>query len=143
MKRFNRILLIDDDHISNHLSSTILEEMELTDKLIVLNDGQMALDYVEQHCIHGNLHQHLLHKSQCVNLILLDLKMPLIDGFDFLRAFNDLEKVYNVHIATVVILTSSKSQEDIVKALQFNVAGYIEKPLSREKVEQLIDVLVH
>jgi CheY-like chemotaxis protein len=143
MKKFNKVLLVDDDDISNGFTSILLEEMEITNQLIILHDGQEALEYIEQNCVHSNLHQNLLHRKQCLDLILLDIRMPLIDGFDFLKAFNDLESVYNTHIASVVILTSSRQQEDITKALRFNVSGYIEKPLTHEKISQILAMMVH
>ncbi len=142
MKCFNKIVLVDDDRISSSMASLLFETMDLADEVIALSNGQEALDYVEQYLIPDHLHnsRNIAAKP---DLILLDICMPLIDGFEFLEAFNKMESIFNTQVAHIIMLTCSQYQKDIEKALAYNVAGYIEKPLTREKLENIIELLLH
>jgi CheY-like chemotaxis protein len=141
MKPFNKIVLVDDDKISNTIASLLFKQMSLAEEVVVLSNGQEALDYVEQFLIPEHLQKSSKSFLNKPDLILLDICMPLIDGFEFLEAFNKMESIFNTQIAHIVMLTCSKYQQDIEKALAFNVAGYIEKPLTREKMENIIELL--
>lgn len=125
-KHFQKILLIDDDSVSNFLNEMALQDMNLSDEVHVSENGEEALDFIYNHCKNGNV-------SACPDLIFLDINMPVMDGFQFLEA---LEKVPNLDKKPmkIVMLTSSNAHKDIERAKRFNVDGYIVKPISEEKL---------
>lgn len=125
-KHFHKILLIDDDSVSNFLNEMALQDMNLSDEVHVSENGEEALDFINNQCINGNV-------SDCPDLIFLDINMPVMDGFQFLEA---LEKVPNLNEKPmkIVMLTSSSASKDVERAKRFNIDGYIVKPLSEEKL---------
>ena len=133
MKRFKRILLVDDDDTSNLLTSMMIAEMEISEGVDVATNGEEALSHLTSHCSKTGNDEG----RQCPELILLDINMPIMDGFEFLEAYakrGDICK--NI---PVVMLSSSNSAKDHEKASSFNVKGYIVKPLNEEKLQQILN----
>jgi CheY-like chemotaxis protein len=115
------ILLIDDDPIVNFLSEIVLKNMGFND-ISAVTDGKQALES--------------LKNENCPDLVFLDINMPVMDGFSFLARV--VKELLCKHM-NVVILTSSGRQKDKDLASQFsNVVDYIEKPLSQDKVQQVM-----
>lgn len=125
-KHFQKILLVDDDSVSNFLNEMALQDMNLSDEVHVSENGEEALDFINKQCRNGSV-------SNCPDLIFLDINMPIMDGFQFLEA---LEKVpdLNKKPIKIVMLTSSNANKDLERAKKFNIDGYIVKPLSEEKL---------
>jgi CheY-like chemotaxis protein len=122
--KFNRIILVDDDFINNYLNEEIIQEMGIADEIVVFTDGSEALSYLIEE---GNL-------SGCPDdVVLLDINMPGIDGFEFLTQVRQTQSLKDL---TVVLLTTSENIRDRDKAKELKVDGYINKPLSRQKIEQ-------
>jgi CheY-like chemotaxis protein len=116
------ILLVDDSAIGNFLSEMVLTKMGFN-AITAVTDGKQALDS--------------LKKEDCPDLVFLDLNMPVLDGFSFLT---QAEKEILCMQMNVVILTSSTRQKDKDRASQFNcVVDYIEKPLNKDKVQQVLE----
>jgi len=116
------ILLVDDDHIVNFLSKTVLTSMGFNN-ITEVTDGKQALES--------------LKKETCPNLLFLDINMPVMDGFSFLTLA--VKEMLCMQM-NVVILTSSSRQKDKDQASQFsNVIDYIEKPLNKDKVRQVLE----
>jgi len=116
------ILLVDDDHIVNFLSETVLTSMGFNN-ITAVTDGKKALES--------------LKKDDCPNLMFLDINMPVMDGFSFLT--QAVKEILCMQM-NVVILTSSSRQKDKDQASQFsNVVDYIEKPLNKDKVRQVLE----
>ena len=130
MKKFNCILLVDDDFTSNFLSKMIIEGISIADHIHVAQNGQEALQFVLEHCF--SLQK--TEDSNCPDLILLDVNMPVMDGFGFLEEFSKLQRVRNRNIS-VVMLTSSDNQKDVQRAEHYNVTGYLSKPLTEDKIK--------
>jgi len=114
------VLLVEDDDITNFLSSIALKKSGVKKIDAVLN-GEQAIAYL---------------KNKCPDLIFLDLNMPVMDGFDFL----EIKQKKGFCLATnIAILTSSSRPVDIERARSFdNIIDYLEKPLSQTKVENLL-----
>jgi CheY-like chemotaxis protein len=117
-----KILLIDDDDAVNFLNRKKLKEFDPACEVIEAIDGQEALNY-------------LAGTDQCPDVILLDLNMPGVDGFGFLKKYAEQGKCCNESRVFVFIVTSSLREEDKVKAVTSGlVNGYFEKPLSENQI---------
>jgi CheY-like chemotaxis protein len=129
MKRLSGILLIDDNETSNFLNERLLKRMDLTDHIQVVTNGKQALDYLEKLSRGG---------SQYVKpeLILLDINMPVLDGFEFLELFQQLDARVREGIC-IAMLSTSNHPQDTGKASEYN-AFYLTKPLTIEKMEALL-----
>lgn len=131
MKKFKRILLVDDDDTSNLLTAMIISEMNITDDVDMASNGEEALSLLINNCRPVNI-----NNTKCPELILLDINMPVMDGFEFLEAYQKKMDLCD-HIP-VVMLSSSSNSKDYEKAQSFNVKGYIVKPLNEEKLQEAL-----
>jgi CheY-like chemotaxis protein len=134
-KRFNRVLVIDDDTASRYLARAILEDMAIAKEVIPMPDAKEGLRFIEQYCI--NVHAALSH---CPDLILLDITMPVMNGFEFLDALQEVGQ-HNILQAVIVVLTSSSNPKDQQKMLSYGVKGYITKPLTEQDIIDLVNYL--
>jgi two-component system response regulator len=117
------ILLVEDNPDDAGLTIRSLKKRNLANRLLHLHDGEEALQYL----FNG--------ANTMPKLILLDLKMPKVDGIDVLRKLKaDEEK----KIIPVVIMTSSNEEKDIVESYQLGVNAYIVKPLDFEKFAKVV-----
>lgn len=124
MKKLNCILLIDDDNSTNFIHRKILEKAQLSEEIVVALNGQEAMDY-------------LSGKYSQPDLILLDINMPLMDGWEFLNAYKSLEKKNDTII--IVMLTTSLNPDDKLRAETIpEISAFQSKPLS---VDMLADIL--
>ena len=98
----------------------------MTDKLLVAHNGQEALDLLQQHCQHAT--------TECPALILLDIKMPVMDGFQFLEAYDQLP---NLQKQVIVMLTTPLHPQDLDRVQKLNIAGFLSKPLTEEKINEV------
>lgn len=131
MKKLRSILLIDDNDTSNFLNERLLKRMVLTDHIQVMSNGKNAFDYLEN-MAKGNGENAQVKPE----LILLDINMPVLDGFEFLELYQKLDQSFRQDILIALLSTSSHPQ-DTSKAAEFN-AFYLTKPLTVEKVEDLL-----
>ena len=112
------ILLVEDNPDDAALTIRALKKNNLTNHLLHLQDGEEALSFL------------FSENQPAPRLILLDLKMPKVDGIDVLRKIKgDAEK----KIIPVVVLTSSKEECDIIESYRLGVNAYIVKPVDFEK----------
>lgn len=108
------ILLVEDNPHDAELAIRALKKNNLANNLLHLEDGQEALDFLFD------------EKNEMPRLILLDLKMPRVDGLEVLRRLKGDEKK---RLVPVVVLTSSKEERDIVDTYKLGVNAYIVKPV--------------
>ncbi len=125
-QRIHEILLVDDDEITNFCSQNLLASLQLADTITVANDGKEALTYIGE---------HWSKEKTAKKLIVLDINMPQMDGFEFL---DELKKLALKPKIYVVFLTSSDYQKDYIKAAQYRILDYIEKPLKADTVKSLV-----
>jgi CheY-like chemotaxis protein len=123
-------LLVDDDETTNYLNQTLLRRMAITDTVLVANNGQEALDLLASHCATAA-------SPTCPALILLDMKMPRMNGFEFLQAYAQRPPLENPAVV-ILMLTTSLNPQDVAKMQDLPIAGYLTKPLTRDKVEQVL-----
>ncbi len=132
MKKFKKILLVDDDETSNLLTTMVISDMNITEEVDVAENGEAALEYIIKNC------QQPSSKAQgdSLGLILLDINMPIMDGFEFLEIY---KKKYDIaDQIPVVMLSSSSNSKDFEKAQAYNVKGYIVKPLDEVKLQNAL-----
>jgi two-component system response regulator len=108
------ILLVEDNPHDAELAIRALRKNHLANHLLHLDDGQEALDFLFN------------ESNEMPRLILLDLKMPRVDGLEVLRALKKDEKR---KLIPIVVLTSSKEERDIVESYKLGVNAYIVKPV--------------
>lgn len=125
MHMINKIFLIDDDPITNFINKDIITELQLVQKMEIFTEAEAALDDLR------NI------SSEDPNLILLDLNMPGLNGFDFIEALQDLPAARVSHIK-IVVLTSSKHSRDMKRLKQLGVVNILNKPLTKEKILSVI-----
>ena len=131
MQQLTCTLLVDDDQTTNYLNRMLLERLRVTDKLLVALNGQEALNLVQEHCQHAT--------PECPALILLDVKMPVMDGFQFLEAYAHLEHLAGLKAAIIIVmLTTSLHPQDVERVQRFNIAGFLNKPLTEEKINGIL-----
>jgi CheY-like chemotaxis protein len=128
---FYCVLLVDDDETSLFLSDLLLLKHRIADHTHSAANGEVALEYL-QSVLEADP-EPPAHKP---NLILLDINMPIMDGFEFLEAWNALDFSGKEKVR-IVMLTSSSNPRDLDAAEQYGVHGFLNKPLTRDKILNL------
>ncbi len=124
------ILLVEDNPDDEALTRRALQQNDIHDTLIVARDGAEALDYL---FATGAYSQR--DATGMPEVILLDLKLPKIDGLEVLRRMRADERT---RLLPVVVLTSSNEEQDIVSSYDFGANSYIRKPVD---FSQFIDTV--
>ena len=120
MNELGRILIVEDDPKDVELTLTALEEYNLANEVVVTRDGEEALDYL--YC-RGNFE---MRTSENPAVLLLDLKLPKVDGLEVLQQIKSDEKLKMI---PVVVLTSSREERDMVASYKLGVNAYVVKPV--------------
>lgn len=123
------ILLVEDDENDVFFLIKAFEKTGVENPLRVARDGQQAIDYLEGH---GPFADRAAHPFP--GLILLDLKLPRIRGLDVLRRVRQLPRQNLV----VVILSSSRNENDIAEAYRLGTNGYLSKPSNFDELLDLV-----
>ncbi len=122
------LLVIDDDDINIFIIKKIVEKTDYDVKMLSKNNGQQAIDYIKE---------LLENHAELPHLMLIDINMPVLNGWEFIEAFESL------NIQTPIdmyMLSSSVYENDIEKAKTYKtIKGFISKPLSIEKLKELIN----
>ena len=112
--------MVEDDPKDVELTLTALEEYNLANEVVVTRDGQEALDYL---FCRGQFSTRS-HENPAV--ILLDLKLPKVDGLEVLQQIKSDERL---KMLPVVVLTSSHEEKDMVRSYKLGVNAYVVKPV--------------
>jgi len=120
MNTLGRILLVEDDPKDVELTLTALDEYHLANEVFVASDGEQALDYLYYR---GESAQR---NRENPAVLLLDLKLPKIDGLEVLKQIKSDE---NLKLIPVVVLTSSREEKDMVASYKLGVNAYVVKPV--------------
>jgi CheY-like chemotaxis protein len=132
MNSLKSILLAEDNPKDVELTLAALGEHNLANDVTVVNDGAEALDYL---FFRGKF---VLRASGNPAVILLDLKMPKVDGLQVLKAIKEDEKLKTI---PVVVLTSSREETDLVRSYQLGVNAYVVKPVDFQQFVQAVSQL--
>jgi len=127
MKSPQKILMIDDDEANHFIAQRVLKRLEIEADILFAKHGEEALNIVKEVC----------QREQCPELILLDINMPVMDGFEFLE---ELQKSADLSSAAIkiVLLSSSMHHLDVARAKKYPVINFIEKPLTPEKLAKFL-----
>lgn len=124
------ILLVEDNSSDVELALHALKKNKLANKIKVVRDGAEALDFV--FCTGAFADRSIEHPPK---LILLDLKLPKVDGLEVLE---QIKKDPRTRTIPVVVLTSSREDRDIVESYQFGVNSYIVKPIDFDRFSEAV-----
>src|SRR5476651_1984216 len=127
------ILLVEDNMHDAELTIRSLKKVNLANKLIHVKDGAEALDF-----IFGRGNYAGRNVQDRPKLILLDIKMPKVDGIEVLRIIKATEETRRI---PVVIMTSSKEEQDIVNSYHLGVNSYVVKPVNFEEFAKAVSEL--
>jgi CheY-like chemotaxis protein len=130
-KSIKRILLVEDDLRDVELTLAALEEHHLANKVVTVSDGEKALDYLYRRG------EFTARAPGNPILVLLDIKMPKVDGIDVLKAIKADE---NLKVIPVVILSSSRETPDLIECYKHGVNAYVVKPVD---FSQFMDAVQH
>lgn len=127
------ILLVEDNETDAELTIRALKKKNLTNKLVWVKDGAEALEFLFATGSYSDR-----SKEGLPRLILLDLRMPKVDGLEVLQRIKADEKTRKI---PVVVLTSSKEDKDIVESYKLGVNSYVSKPVEFDEFTQAISTL--
>jgi CheY-like chemotaxis protein len=127
-----RILLVEDNPNDAELTLEALAEHHLANDVVWVHDGEEALDY---------LYRRGRHAERCeenLAVILLDLKLPKVDGIEVLRVIKSDETMKTI---PVVILTSSREERDMIDSYRLGVNAYVVKPVKFHEFMKAVEQL--
>ena len=132
MAELKRILLAEDNPKDVELTLTALDEHNLANEVVVVNDGAEALDYLYRRG------KFAMRADNDPAVVLLDLKMPKVDGLEVLRTIKKDDKLKSIPL---VILTSSREEKDLVESYKLGVNAYVVKPVNFQQFIEAVKEL--
>ncbi len=132
MNALKRILLVEDNPHDAEMTMAALAEHNLSNEVVLTSDGEDALDYLYTR----GKYQHRTDGNPVV--ILLDLKMPKVDGLEVLRT---LKADPDLKTIPVVMLTSSREEQDLVRSYALGVNAYVVKPVDFQQFIEAVKQL--
>lgn len=126
------VLLVEDNPLDAEMTMVALGQQRMASRLEWVRDGEQALDYL--YC-RGNFAER---QPVVPRLVLLDLKLPKVDGLEVLRVMKEDEKLQCV---PVVMLTSSAEESDLVRSYGLGANSYVVKPIEFEKFNSEVSKL--
>ena len=130
VKREVDILLVEDSPNDVELTLHALRRQNLANHVVVVRDGEEALDFL--YC-----RGQYADRTNCIypRIVLLDLKLPKIDGLEVLRQLKSNEATRAI---PVVVLTASKEEQDLVRGYRLGANGYVQKPLDFDEFRETV-----
>jgi CheY-like chemotaxis protein len=124
-----QVCVIDDDFIYQFAAKKTIEATGLVEEILSFSNGREAINYLEE---------KIAESTPAPDVIFLDINMPIMDGWEFLEAYNPLQNSFKKKII-IYIVSSSNSDFDIEFSKKFScVSDYVIKPVHKEKFEQLL-----
>ncbi len=129
MRKFKLTCIVDDDPIYIYGLNRLIARVQFTDRLIMFSNGKYALDF---------LSEHVEYEEELPDIILLDVNMPVMDGWEFLDEFIELKSRFGKKII-VYVISSSIEEEDHARAKAIAiVSDFIVKPVSEEDLNKIL-----
>lgn len=123
------ILLIEDDRDDAELACMALKNSNVTENVVVKTDGRQALKFLE------NLPKNDNSKPTKPAVILLDINMPEVDGFEVLKR---IKKNAETRKIPVIMLSSSEEEQDVTRSYEYGANSYVSKPLNFEEYKDTV-----
>ncbi|OQX96424.1 two-component system response regulator [candidate division KSB1 bacterium 4572_119] len=114
MKNYGSILLVEDDIVDAMTVERALNDINVTNPLFMVGNGEEALEFLND------------SKNEVPGIILLDLNMPKMNGIEFLRVMKSDDSIKRI---PVIVLTTSREDQDKIESFNLGVAGYMIKPV--------------
>lgn len=130
MNTIKNILIVDDDLVNHFIGEQLIRSICQPSVIYSALNGKEAMHILHACC--SGLREKL-------DVILLDLHMPVMNGFEFLKAFQELECHYKQHIS-IAFVSSSSDPNDADKARSMGAQHFFNKPLTRENLALMLDV---
>ena len=125
MQKLRSVLLVDDDPTNNFLNQRLFKRLDVAEHIVVAENGQQALDLLQAAATEP--------VPTYPALILLDIQMPIMNGIEFLQAYQQLPPAQR-RSTSVVVLSTSVDARDLCRLDDLPAVGRINKPLTPEKI---------
>lgn len=130
MEAVGLIYIVDDDKIYRYTTETYIQLLNLANTVKTFGDGEEAIESIKE---------NLSNPSQLPDIILLDVNMPIMDGWDFIEEFVTLQNIPKK--IALYMVSSSIDERDKARATEFNeITDYIIKPITEEQLVKLIEL---
>ena len=129
MIKLSSVLLVDDDPLTNDLNERLLKQLRVADQYLSANDGIEALAALKHLAADANPSSPVL--------VLLDVKMPGMDGMAFVDAYQQLPETQQQAVV-IVMHTASMTSADLGRVEALPIAGLVSKPLTKEKLDTIL-----
>ncbi len=126
MKSTKPILVVEDDQIDAMTVKRALRDIEITNEVVIKENGEDALAYL------------LNEDEELPSIILLDLNMPRMNGIEFLQQIKQHEKLSTI---PVIVLTTSRSEQDKIDSFKLGVAGYMIKSVNYQEFVEIVKTI--
>lgn len=123
------ILYLEDSALDVALTLEVLKNNNILNSIVVASDGVEGLEYLKCEGKYSN------RTSENPGMILLDLKMPRMDGLEFLE---QIKKDKKFKLIPVIMLTSSREEQDLIKSYSLGVNSYVVKPVDFKSFEEIV-----
>lgn len=134
MEKLRLILLIDDDEGTNFYNKFLIKETNIARNVAVAKNGKIALEFLTS----TGKFAHNAPRYPRPDIIFLDINMPVMDGFEFMEAYEELPDEQKANMV-VVMLTTSLDQKDLRRAKQFGeLKGFMNKPLTKNHLAAVL-----
>jgi len=123
------LMLVDDEEIDNEYHTMVIEGTGLVENITTALNGQEAIEKIEA----------AIGTDKLPDLILLDINMPVMDGFEFMESFSALKARKPLETVVIVMLTTSLLERDIERTREHsNLGGFLSKPLTEDVFHDIV-----
>lgn len=129
----DKILCVDDDPITLMLCRKVVEKVEFAREIITVSNGEEAIHYFDALFEEQKSNDSIVYPK----LVLLDLNMPVMDGWEFLESYKSKNYPKIFESTRFIVLSSSIDPYDINKSKTYPVIGFLSKPVTKEMLEDL------